>query len=1346
MPEDYDEMIEPGMTISMQFWSRADSDTESGAGESSIHDESASAPGSRHATPMSSRRGFMTMTRAESDEQPRLPTTELERMESEHCTADIRDRNAKAALLMQQQEDPAYYSTRTGGMSSTPSRHARRNSQWPRGSYSSEVRPTLSRTNSSRRTNIVQSTPAPIGQGSYQSPPSTRTRVPPPVLFDTTGVRPPSARRPSFSSQGSPFARGSAGSIVQPTSPQKRSRSTESSGIETILPKSERHIHHTQKSSKSQAEEQHSRWQRENLPSSLPPPPQYPSNQEQSVVESSSFQPRTGKPHRGKESEHLKRRSAEEEIQEEEENTKQVRFDMGRPEYLAKERSGHALARKESRRAANREEARVRERLVENMNPQATGSDSDGPPRANRRSAYLSDDSINLDSVSDQGNLSIRSLSSASEKAVRSRPSKQSDRTDDDDSVVQTKLQNTSAWASEAVLRHGRSQLDVLKEEGSVIPGDAETTSRVVDEKRGLNADTSARLPVKQKEAREPPGAVWSSPDIKPRLSDRIPFSAQPNRNSRDGYNSVKFGGLSRQMDSSLRSNDGLESLREHMRASSVNGSIGGRDSAPGIQTPKMIMAERKKKEEMRAVREEGRRRFEGNLGNFDPPSSLDEQPAIEVGSVATAKNDRAAMDTKVGSGGSTIPIARSGYHAATISFPTPEKEGNKAQEQTSDDVTSLQDSCNGGNDKTDNKRPIVDSALAGVATDQIVRHHRKRGSDLGAANVMTLDKYSDRDRSRSESLDRGLHRRHRSRSRDRNKSSSGSRSSERGRSRSASEPALVEYGGDPIYTERATGTQSNEDDLSTESLDDGPDQFIRPKPSKLEHEVTKEPLDETHGQGDFLVDPIDWSTADGTSRSGGINIDAMTGPINYDDFWTDWRYNGTDPDHLISPGEDVGPPPESIFQHMSARKQAPRPRVDISPAYTYPVIPVEVQTNQTSPLVDQQNFVDYSASSTLFTNSYVGGNRDTTSGSATRTATDTKNQWLESISDAPDPNKRESDDLSEKEVRRQAEEIEREKDHHEMLKERRMRQNAGRDRVNQMIGTNREKSDQATKTALVLVEACRWRSKTLASPSGAKDESIAPVARPRNDILIDRPLLWLSDAHRRIPKKMHTAGIEPESISDHRPKETFTSEDENRPKCTMVRKSIKGLSIGPAEVNADPADQDAMDVVPNWSLAAGTDSSEADQWDPEPEPVLELESPPVAEEKSSDRWDDWGEAAVSSKKSKKKKGKRGTTAVFPNPIEEEPVVGPEPEPVGDPEPEPLKGAEKNEGGEWGFSSVWGGSKKKKKGDNGLAGEKSSDDAATDKDTTENLMGEDNGGEEDIDEVDALLKDWTTVY
>ncbi|KAF2824136.1 hypothetical protein CC86DRAFT_51040 [Ophiobolus disseminans] len=176
-----------------------------------------------------SRRGSMTMTRAERDEQQRLLAADLDRMQNETRAAEAREQAERAATLRQQQQDTSYYNPRTGGMPSSSSGLVRRDSQSRRNSFTSEVRPNLGRSNShSRRTSIIQPNPPQINtqvaQTGYARPPSARTHQPPPVSFpsnfNNNTTRPPSARRPSFSSQELPFtapsARGSGSSMDNP--------------------------------------------------------------------------------------------------------------------------------------------------------------------------------------------------------------------------------------------------------------------------------------------------------------------------------------------------------------------------------------------------------------------------------------------------------------------------------------------------------------------------------------------------------------------------------------------------------------------------------------------------------------------------------------------------------------------------------------------------------------------------------------------------------------------------------------------------------------------------------------------------------------------------------------------------------------------------------------------------------------------------------------------------------------------------------------------------------------------------------------------------------------------------
>lgn len=180
-----------------------------------------------------SRRGSMTMTRVEQEEQRRLLAADAERMQAERWAAEAREREERAATLREQQQDTAYYNPRTGlstnAMPAPSSGLVRRDSQSRRNSLSSEARPVLGRSNShARRTSIVQPNPPIINtqlapsNGYTRATPSTREHRPPPLAYhNTTNGRPPSARRPSFSSQDlpaftSPPARTSGSSMDNP--------------------------------------------------------------------------------------------------------------------------------------------------------------------------------------------------------------------------------------------------------------------------------------------------------------------------------------------------------------------------------------------------------------------------------------------------------------------------------------------------------------------------------------------------------------------------------------------------------------------------------------------------------------------------------------------------------------------------------------------------------------------------------------------------------------------------------------------------------------------------------------------------------------------------------------------------------------------------------------------------------------------------------------------------------------------------------------------------------------------------------------------------------------------------
>ncbi|KAH7382428.1 hypothetical protein DE146DRAFT_226763 [Phaeosphaeria sp. MPI-PUGE-AT-0046c] len=171
--------------------------------------------------PAGSRRGSMTMTPAQQEEQRRLLAAELGHMQGESRATEAREREERAAFLQQKQQDPSYYNPRTVGTSSDTSL-TRRDSQSRRGSISSDARPTMLGRSNSRRTSISQPNPPAINTkvASGLTQPSARAHAPPPLSFPSKfNTRPTSARRSSFSSQDLPFtpsARSSATNIENP--------------------------------------------------------------------------------------------------------------------------------------------------------------------------------------------------------------------------------------------------------------------------------------------------------------------------------------------------------------------------------------------------------------------------------------------------------------------------------------------------------------------------------------------------------------------------------------------------------------------------------------------------------------------------------------------------------------------------------------------------------------------------------------------------------------------------------------------------------------------------------------------------------------------------------------------------------------------------------------------------------------------------------------------------------------------------------------------------------------------------------------------------------------------------
>ncbi|CAO2648964.1 Nn.00g099130.m01.CDS01 [Neocucurbitaria sp. VM-36] len=112
--------------------------------------------------------------------------------------------------------------------------------------------------------------------------------------------------------------------------------------------------------------------------------------------------------------------------------------------------------------------------------------------------------------------------------------------------------------------------------------------------------------------------------------------------------------------------------------------------------------------------------------------------------------------------------------------------------------------------------------------------------------------------------------------------------------------------------------------------------------------------------------------------RSGHVIFDPVTDPVNYSDFLNDvdsWTMNYTDPSYLISPSEPTIPPQDNSFP-MTAQNLAHRPHSHAHHTHAQNQSPVEMHLTRASPPPDQQNFVNYNASSTLFTDNYITGNQ----------------------------------------------------------------------------------------------------------------------------------------------------------------------------------------------------------------------------------------------------------------------------------------------------------------------------------------------------------------------------------
>jgi hypothetical protein len=109
--------------------------------------------------------------------------------------------------------------------------------------------------------------------------------------------------------------------------------------------------------------------------------------------------------------------------------------------------------------------------------------------------------------------------------------------------------------------------------------------------------------------------------------------------------------------------------------------------------------------------------------------------------------------------------------------------------------------------------------------------------------------------------------------------------------------------------------------------------------------------------------------------RSGHVVFDPVTDPINYSDYLTDWTTQYTDPSSLISPSEPTVPPQDNLY-FATAQNLAHRPYNHVLQTQLQKTSPVEMQLTRASPPPDQQNFVNYNASSSLFTESYITSNQ----------------------------------------------------------------------------------------------------------------------------------------------------------------------------------------------------------------------------------------------------------------------------------------------------------------------------------------------------------------------------------
>jgi hypothetical protein len=110
------------------------------------------------------------------------------------------------------------------------------------------------------------------------------------------------------------------------------------------------------------------------------------------------------------------------------------------------------------------------------------------------------------------------------------------------------------------------------------------------------------------------------------------------------------------------------------------------------------------------------------------------------------------------------------------------------------------------------------------------------------------------------------------------------------------------------------------------------------------------------------------------TPRSGGVIFDPVTDPMNFGNYGNveSWTETSTDPNYLISPSSHGMPPQEAYFTYPPAQEIVYRPQITIPPLQMHRKESVGMQVTPASPTPDKHNFVNYTESSALFTNSYI--------------------------------------------------------------------------------------------------------------------------------------------------------------------------------------------------------------------------------------------------------------------------------------------------------------------------------------------------------------------------------------